>query len=57
MTPYLLALASFLGLALLWAWGFYIGFRVGRRTMMRDLGPYLPIEPGETKHPFRDPLE
>lgn len=56
MTPYLLALGSFLALVFLWAWGFYVGFRTGRRTMMRDLGPYLPVEPGEKTSPFRDPI-
>lgn len=52
---YLAATGTVLGLVLLWAWAFYVGFSVGRRAMMRDLGPYLPREP-DGSNPFRDPL-
>ena len=51
VTTYLAAVATILAFLIQGAAGFYFGFKAGRRTMLRDLRPYLP-----DGHEFRDPL-
>lgn len=50
---FLAGIGIVLAIAFFWCWGFVTGFWIGRRTMKRDLMPFLPREP-DGNFPFKE---